>query len=107
MGRLTNGATLMASQQFRDWLLVAAATTARTVVLEADTTPNHALRMRLAKEVIVSPQIVLDRLVTAVATDPDVSAQPPTFNEAAEPVVQAKVDGLWNKLAELMYGDLQ
>lgn len=105
MGRLQNGATLMASQQFRDWLLVAAATTARAVVLESPDTPDHEMRMRLAREVIVSPQIVLDRLVTAIPTDPDVSAQPPVFNDAAEVVVQTKVDQIWTKLAELMYGN--
>jgi hypothetical protein len=54
----------------------------------------------------VSPQIVLDRLVTAIPTDPDVSAQPPVFNDAAEVVVQTKVDQIWTKLAELMYGNL-
>ena len=103
MGRLENGSILMSSQQFRNWLAVAAATTARSVVLEAANVPDHTLRMRLAREVLVSPQIVLDRLVAAIATDPDVSAQLPEFSEPAETVVQNKVDGIWTVLAHLMY----
>jgi hypothetical protein len=109
MGRLENGSALMngpEAQHFRNWLKVAASTTARAVIT-ADATelalPDHDRRLRLALEVAVVPDIVVDRLVTWVATDPQVSAQPPVFDAAAEIAVQSKVDGLWSKLAEVMY----
>lgn len=109
MGRLENGSMLMDgadADHFRRWLKVAAATTARGVVLEDAGTVDHAVRMRLAVEVMVSPDIVVDRLVTAVATDPQVTANPPTFNDAAETVIQSKVDGVWTTVAKLMYPDV-
>lgn len=109
MGRLENGSMLMDgadADHFRRWLKVAAATTARGVVLEDTTTADHNVRMRLAVEVMVSPNIVVDRLVTAVATDSQVTANPPVFNDAAEAVIQQKVNEVWTTIAKLMYPDV-
>jgi hypothetical protein len=109
MGRLENGSALMngpESQHFRNWLKVAASTTARTVITAGPAElalPDHDRRLRLALEVAVVPDIVVDRLVTWVATDPQVADSVPVFNDASEVVVQNKVDGLWSKLAEVMY----
>lgn len=109
MGRLENGSALMMgteAQHFRNWLTVAASTTARAVITEDPATADHAVRYRLALDVLVVPNIVVDRLVTAVATDSQVTANPPVFNDAAEAVIQQKVNEVWTTIAKLMYPEV-
>lgn len=101
MGRLSNGRAWMDSDIFKGWLLVAASTTSSVVISEGPV-PSHAVRERLARLVLVGPEIVLDRLVNLVGTDPDITANPPTFDEAAETLVQNKVNDRWTELATLM-----
>lgn len=100
---LANAATLMRDETFRDWIMAAAVYQARQVIVEPDTTANHAIRERLAQDVIVSPAILVERLVNVIATDPDVAAKGNTVDLIGQTIILQKVAAIWTHLARLAY----
>lgn len=103
MGALANAVALSEDATFRKWCVAAGAYQARLVILEPSTTPKHAVRHRLAVDVLVSPQILGDRLVAVVGTDPDVASKGGTTEAVGEALVLQKVGEAWTTLAELLY----
>lgn len=103
MGALANAALLLQDNTFRAWMTAAGAYQARQVVLEPDTTADHAIRLRLANDAIVSPTIVTDRLVTIIGTDPTIAAMGSSTTTLDENTVLNKVAGTWTTIAKMMY----
>lgn len=100
---LPNAVALMKDQEWKDWLLAAAAYQARVVLQEPENTPDHPVRLRLAQDVLTSPQIVLERLVTVVSTDPEVAGKGKTATLVGQPLILQKVAGVWTALAKLAF----
>jgi hypothetical protein len=100
---LPNAVALMRSVDFRDWLLAAGAYQARVVLAEPDTTPLHDVRLKLAEEVLMSPAVIVDRLVNAIATDPEVAGKGQTPQAVTQALILKKVDLVWSALARMSY----
>ena len=102
MGALDNASKLIQDANFRAWMLAAGAYQARQVITEDPATADHAVRYLLAVEVIVEPQMVVDRLVTLVGTDPDIATQGSDTSTLSESTVLNKVSVIWTDLAKLI-----
>ena len=100
---LPNAVALMRSADFRDWLTAAAAYQARVVVLEDVSTADHDIRLKLATDVLMTPSIVVDRLINAVATDPEVAVKGTTPELVTQAVILQKVAAVWTVLAKLSF----
>ena len=82
--------------------MAAGAYQARIVVTEPASTTDHDIRLQLAQNVLTSPNIVVDRLVTIVGTDPDVASKGNTPELVGEALVLSKVADVWTTLAKMM-----
>lgn len=100
---LPNAATLLHDPTFRDWILAASIYQARIVITEDPATADHATRLKLANDVIVNPQMTLDRFVNLVATDPDIAGAGNNVTAIGQPAILSKVAQLWTPLAKLLY----
>lgn len=100
---LPNAVALMRDVDFRDWLMAAGAYQARVVLGEPAATPDHAVRVKLAQDVLMSPEMLLDRLVNVVATDPEVAGRGVTPAVVGQPLILQKVADIWTSLARLSF----
>lgn len=105
MGALANAAALRKDVIFNDWIETACAYVARLVLLEADSVADHQMRMRLAREVAVRPNMISPIVLTAVATDPDVASKGATAAIVGEQLVIDKVQAVWTTVSKLYYPD--
>ncbi len=103
MGRLANAVALRKDPEWREWLVTAAAYVSREVYLEASTVTDHAVRYRLALDVMVTPEVVAAQLVTIISTDPDVAVKGTSPAAVTEELTITKVQAIWTKLALLHY----
>lgn len=100
---LPNAVALMREADFRDWLVAAGAYTARTVLNEDEGTPYHRARLLLAYDVLGNPAMIAERLVTIVATDPEVAGKGNGVAAVGQPLILAKVAAAWTALARMAY----
>lgn len=105
MGALANAALLMNDAAMRQWLIAAGAYQARVVYTEDPATPDHAVRLLLAKDVLMNPSFISDRLLTLICTDPVVANMGSTASAVGENTCLAKVAELWTLLAQWTHGD--
>lgn len=103
MGALANAVVLLRDPDFRDWCLAAGAYQARVVITELGTVPDHDIRLRLAVDVLSCPEVVVDKLVTAIATDPDVAGKGSTTAAVGEALALSKTAAVWTTLAKIGY----
>lgn len=103
MGALANAAALRVEPVFKDWVETACAYVARLVLMEATTTTDHAFRVRLAREVAVTPSMISPIVMTAVATDPEVATKGSTAAVIGEQMVIDKVQAVWTTIAKLYF----
>jgi hypothetical protein len=104
MGALGNAASLMTSQEWKNWMTAAASFVAAEVYAEADTVPEHAARLRLALDVLNGqPDMITSRLLTLVSTTASVASVGPTPSDAHEAPVLARVRQLWTPIAKSYY----
>lgn len=103
MGALANAATLLQDPIFRAWMTAAGAYQARQVISEDPATANHAVRLKLANDAVVTPGIVTDRLVTIIGTDPTIAAMGNSTATLDETTVLNKVAAAWTTIAQMMY----
>lgn len=106
MGALANAAALIQDATFAQWMTAAAAYQARLVIGEPESTPDHAIRLVLAKEVAVSPHSAAARLVTIVGTDPAIAAQGDNPAAIPEADILAAVAAVWTTLAHLIHPEI-
>jgi len=106
MGFLANSASLLKDATFRDLITAACAYQARLVMLEADTINKHAVRLALAKEVLLDPMILTARMIIIVATDKTISEQSANPLSISEDDILAKVAGAWTKVSEMQHPEL-
>lgn len=100
---LPNAVALMEDDTFRKWCIAAAVYQARLVVQEAATVADHGVRLKMAMDVIVNPQLLADRLVHVIAADPAVSGKGDTVQEITQDTMIAKVAEVWTILAKNFY----
>ena len=100
---LSNAVTLMKDSEFRDWCVAAGAFQARAVVTEPLNTADHAVRLRLASDVLQNPYVLADRLVTVMATDTAIAEAGDNVNALDQTVFLNKVAQVWTPLAKLLY----
>ena len=103
MGALANATVLRKDAEFRSWVETAIAYQARLALTESAATADHAIRERLARDAAVTPGIVLELMVTGVATDPAVANKGATAQLVTEAVVIDAVGALWTPIAKLTY----
>lgn len=103
MGALANAAKLLKDSDFRDWMTAAGAYQARQVILEDPATADHSIRLLLANDAIVTPEITTDRLVTIIGTDPTIAADGSTVATLNEGKVLTAVANSWTTIAKMMY----
>lgn len=103
MGALANAVLLMDDPIFAKWCTTAGAYQARLILAEADNAPDHAIRLRLAHDVLAGPNIITANLVMLVGTDPEVAAKGSTPVAVTEDLVLAKVASVWTTLAKLRF----
>jgi hypothetical protein len=103
MGALANATALRHDETFREWVETAIAYQARQVITEAANTPDHAIRLKLAQDTAVTPNIVLPLMLTAVATDPQVAVKGATADLVTEQTVIDKVASVWTTVAQLTF----
>lgn len=100
---LANATVLMKDGDFRLWCLAASAYQARVVLTEDPSTPDHDVRMRLAKDVINNPEVIVDKVVNIIATDPQVAGQGSTVAAIGQPLMLNKIAEIWTPLAEVSF----
>ena len=103
MGALANASALRHDPTFTEWVETAAAYQARLVITEDADTPDHDIRLRLARDAAVTPGVAAGLLVTIVATDPEVATKGETADAVGEALIIAKVAGAWTVLSHLIY----
>lgn len=102
---IVNAITLIKSSDFRDWCRVLSAFQARKVIVESDTTPDHAVRLKLAERVILDPDFILNRVVNILATDPAVCGLGTRIGQdITQDLLVAKAAEIWTPLAKLVSG---
>jgi hypothetical protein len=100
---LPNAVSLMRSTEFRDWIMAASVYQARLVFLEPSSTADHDVRMKMARDVISSPNILVERLTAIIAADPDVCSIGDTPQAVGQPVILQKVSDVWTPVAKYLY----
>lgn len=103
MGAVANAGSLLTDPTWRNWVTAAAAFVAVEVYSEAPTTPDHAIRLRLALDVITVPNMVTDRLVTLCSVTQEIAALggAPTAN--MEGLLITRIRALWTDIAKTTY----
>lgn len=101
MGALANAAVLVKDPTFLDQCMAAAAYQARQVILEADTTPDHATRLALATTVSSDPLTFRTRFAVYLGTDPEVAAKGNTAAAVGEQMILDKTAAIWTTVAKL------
>ena len=102
MGVLNNAALLGNDPVWRSWVVAAAAYTARQVLGESESTPDHAARVALATRVLKNPTYVEERLSWILATDPALASAGSTATAVGESAVIAGVAAVWTQLSKVM-----
>ena len=100
---LPNAVVLMHSQEFHDWCMAAGVYQARLVISEGGTVTNHAIRLKMAQDVIVTPALIANQLVSLIATDPSVNSLGSDVTTIGQAVILQKVADVWTDLAKLLY----
>lgn len=103
MGALANAVLLRKDPDFASWVETAIAYTARNVIIEPTSTPNHNVRLQLARDAAVTPSMILPIMLTAVATDPAIATLGSTTTAIGEQNVLDKVAADWTVIAQLIY----
>lgn len=98
-----NAVALRKDPEWKEWVLVAAAYQARVVILEPADTPNHEIRMKMAREVAFTPESIFGVLLTVVSTDPAVCSKGSTAAQVTQQTLLGKVEEVWTPLANLLY----
>lgn len=104
MGALTNAVALMNDFTFRQYCQAASVYTATTVVSENTSTPNHTNRLKLAKKVLDNPEYLTGRLVSVMATMPDIAQLGITIGDdgaISEAAILAGAANCWDALSIL------
>jgi hypothetical protein len=106
MGALANATVLRKDTVFIDWIETAIAYEARVILTsESSSTPDYDVRRRLATDAAVSPKMILDIMVTAVATDPALASKGTVVGtQITESDILDGVQGAWTVIAKLTYG---
>jgi len=100
---LANATVLMRDADFRLWCLAASAYQARIVLTEPINTPDHDVRMRLAKDVINNPEVIVDKVVNIIATDPQIATLGQNVTAIGQAAMLSKIAEIWTPLAEVSY----
>ena len=100
---LQNAVTLMGSEDFKSWITAASVYQARLVIMESSTTPDHEARLALAINVISTPNLIVGKLSSIVAADPQVASLGDTPQLIGQTVILQKVSDIWTTLAKLPY----
>jgi hypothetical protein len=103
MGALANAAVLVKDPTFMDQCMAAAAYQARQVILEPDTTQDHASRLALATSVVADPLTFRTRFSVYIGTDPEVAAKGNTAALVGEQTILDKVAAIWTTVSKLGY----
>lgn len=101
MGALNNAATLGNDKRWREWVVAAAAYTAREVLKEDPSTPDHEKRLNLARMVLASPRLLEARLTWILATTPEIAVKGDSPEEVGEGTVLSEVANIWTHLADI------
>lgn len=105
MGALENATALRKDETFRDWIETGIAYQSRLVISEPSSTPDHAVRLELAVQAAVSPKMILDLMVTAVATNPAVASKGITVGPdgVTEQDILDNIAAVWTVVAQLTF----
>lgn len=105
MGALANATALRQDPTFRQWIETGIAYQSRLVISEPTSTPNHDIRLQLASQTAVSPKMILDLMVTAVATNPAVAVKGVTVGPTAvtEQDILDNIEAVWTVIAQLTF----
>jgi len=103
MGAVANAASLMQDPTWKSWVTAASAFTAVAVYTEATNTPDHDARLRLALDVLTSPDFVTQRLIAICSTTVAIANAGPTPVTAHENLLIARVAEVWTTLAKTTY----
>jgi hypothetical protein len=106
MGALANSAQLINSTDFLGWCIAASCYQARLVITESVDTPEHAVRLELAKAVINDPMTFSSRVVTVIGTDPSVVTAGGTVANLSEAAVLTSIATAWTVLAKIYTGEV-
>lgn len=101
MGALDNASKLIKDATFLDQCMAAAAYQARLVVLEADTVPDHPVRLALATSVVSDPTNYRTRFAVYIATDPAVASKGATAALVTEQTILDKTAEIWTMVSKL------
>lgn len=103
MGALANAAILVKDATFMDQCMAAAAYQARQVILEPDTTKDHASRLALATSVVADPLTFRTRFSVYIGTDPEVAVKGNTAALVGEQMILDKAAAIWTTVAKLSF----
>jgi hypothetical protein len=76
---------------------------ARQVVIEAGTTPSHAVRLKMAQTAIYNPDQHAPQLANIVACDPDICQAYTSGSTIPDSVLIQKMSDLWTPVATMLY----
>lgn len=102
--QITNVVSLRREADFNDWISAACVYQAHQVLIEADTVADHALRARLANDVILDPTVIAKRMVNIIATDSQVYNLGGTAVAVGQTLVLSKTAEYWTPMAKLVFG---
>ena len=103
MGKLQNAMGLRNDPQINSIIETAVAIVAREVIVEAASTPNHDVRLKLASEVAATPPSITALMTVAVTCEPGVATQFSTAASIPEDTVLNIVRQSWTTIANLRY----
>ena len=102
MTTVDNAVALMSDPVLFDKVKAVSVFTARGVVIEAAATPNHAVRLGLAKVVIYDPNQHANRFQNIIACDDSVASAYTTGSAIPDNVLIQKMSDLWTPVAQML-----
>lgn len=103
MGAVANAAALMRNEDWRHYVTAAVVYQAVQVYTELVSVSDHAVRLRLALDVIAVPDLITTRMVSIVSTDPSIASLGSTLTDNHETALLTKVAQVWTDFAKTTY----
>lgn len=99
-----NAVVLIKDSDFRDWVRVIIAYTARSIFVEPIATTEHNKRQALANDCITNLDLHLSRFVNVVATDPAIASLGTVVGEQIpQTILITKIENYWTAIAKVLY----
>jgi hypothetical protein len=103
MSAIDNAVALMADGAFLEKIKAVSVYQARNVVVEPVGTANHAVRMKLATDVIYNPQMYAVRFQNVLSCDDAICGPYSSSSAIPDSLLISKMAEVWTPLSNMMY----